>query len=184
MCQTMRRGAGRGSFQKPIQGKSLLLVFLRLAHGAATCRYRAAAICRREFHLSVGIACRARCTECVGESKRQPEAQGCRTGRNARREFSYPLQFKPASRRMFTLRENMLFCEKWTRSFELESVLFSRWTAKNAVQFNKKRQAFSCWFCSLGFHFSLAQAFTPGNVGEPSNVFSSPFSRSGVLPQK
>jgi hypothetical protein len=23
---------------------------------------------------------------------------------------------------MFTLRENMLFCEKWTRSFELESV--------------------------------------------------------------
>jgi hypothetical protein len=24
---------------------------------------------------------------------------------------------------MFTLRENMLFCEQWTRSFELESVL-------------------------------------------------------------
>jgi hypothetical protein len=49
------------------------------------------------------------------------------------------------------------------------------WTAKNAVQFNKKRQAFSCWFCSLGFHFSLAQAFTPGNVGEPTPV---PFSFS------
>jgi hypothetical protein len=30
---------------------------------------------------------------------------------------------------MFTLRENMLFCEKWTRSFELESVLIcSRWS--------------------------------------------------------
>jgi hypothetical protein len=26
---------------------------------------------------------------------------------------------------MFTLRENMLFCEKWTRSFELESVLLN-----------------------------------------------------------
>jgi hypothetical protein len=35
----------------------------------------------------------------------------------------HQLQFKPARRRMFTLLENMLFCEKWTRSFELESVL-------------------------------------------------------------
>jgi hypothetical protein len=26
--------------------------------------------------------------------------------------ISYQLQFKPAHRRMFTLRENMLFCEK------------------------------------------------------------------------
>jgi hypothetical protein len=31
---------------------------------------------------------------------------------------SYQLQFKPANRGMFTLRENMLFYEKWTRSFE------------------------------------------------------------------
>jgi hypothetical protein len=36
----------------------------------------------------------------------------------------YQLHFKPASRRMFTLRENMLFYEKWTRSFELETVLY------------------------------------------------------------
>jgi hypothetical protein len=35
----------------------------------------------------------------------------------------YQLQFKLACRRMFTLWENMLFCEKWTRSFKLETVL-------------------------------------------------------------
>jgi hypothetical protein len=35
----------------------------------------------------------------------------------------YQLQFKPARHCMFTLRENMLFCEQWTRRFELESVL-------------------------------------------------------------
>jgi hypothetical protein len=34
----------------------------------------------------------------------------------------YQLQPKPAHRRMFTLRENLLFCEKWTRSFELETL--------------------------------------------------------------
>jgi hypothetical protein len=38
----------------------------------------------------------------------------------------YQLQFKLARRRMFTLRENMLFFAQWTRSFELESVLSGR----------------------------------------------------------
>jgi hypothetical protein len=33
-----------------------------------------------------------------------------------------PIPIQTYARRMFTLRENMLFCEQWTRSFELESV--------------------------------------------------------------
>jgi hypothetical protein len=37
----------------------------------------------------------------------------------------YQLPFKPARRRMFTVWENMLSCEQWTRSFELETVLWS-----------------------------------------------------------
>jgi UDP-N-acetylglucosamine 2-epimerase (non-hydrolysing) len=43
----------------------------------------------------------------------------------------YQSQFKPARRSMFTLRENMLFCEKWTHNFELEAVLEGSFNVAN-----------------------------------------------------
>jgi hypothetical protein len=52
----------------------------------------------------------------------------------------YQLQFKPARRRMLPLPENMLFCEKWTRSFELESVLLFRKTVKFFTMFCDQRE--------------------------------------------
>jgi hypothetical protein len=60
-------------------------------------------------------------------------------------EFLYQLQFKPARRRMFTLRENMLFCEQWTRSFELESVLWQlrlHIARRRMFAFREKRAVF------------------------------------------
>jgi hypothetical protein len=41
---------------------------------------------------------------------------------------------------MFTLRENMLFCEQRTRSFELESVLLLRMIVKFLTMFGDQRE--------------------------------------------
>jgi hypothetical protein len=61
-----------------------------------------------------------------------------------------PITFKPALRRMFTLRENMLFPAKWTCSFELESILHARsciaeeeW---NVLVDFPRRHIMSIWF--------------------------------------